>query len=138
MTSTIRHLTIDCRDPYAQAQFWAGVLGFVDHPQNPNAPDDPEALIVDPTGRHPGVLFIVVPESKTSKNRLHPDLVPDSLRDEEVGRILGLGAALVADHRKPDGAGWAVLADPEGNELCVERSVVERGDPPPVDRVERR
>ena len=26
----------------------------------------------------------------------------------------------------PDGTGWAVLADPEGNELCVLRSAAER------------
>jgi hypothetical protein len=43
-----------------------------------------------------------------------------------VERLLGLGAALVANHRRPDGSGWAVLADPEGNELCMERSAAER------------
>jgi hypothetical protein len=32
----------------------------------------------------------------------------------------------VADHRQPDGTGWVVLADPEGNEFCVERSASER------------
>ncbi|WP_033196072.1 VOC family protein, partial [Streptomyces xiaopingdaonensis] len=37
----------------------------------------------------------------------------------------GLGASLVADRRKPD-SGWAVLADPEGNEFCVLRSASER------------
>jgi predicted enzyme related to lactoylglutathione lyase len=47
-------------------------------------------------------------------------------RDEEVTRLLGLGATLVADRRQPDGTGWAVLADPEGNEFCVERSAAER------------
>jgi hypothetical protein len=47
-------------------------------------------------------------------------------RDEEVERLLALGATLVADHRRPDGSGWAVLADPGRNELCVERSAAER------------
>jgi predicted enzyme related to lactoylglutathione lyase len=46
-------------------------------------------------------------------------------RDEEVERLLALGAALVADHRRTDGTGWAVLADPEGYELGVERSAAE-------------
>ena len=32
----------------------------------------------------------------------------------------------VADRRQPDGTGWVVLADPEGNEFCVERSAAER------------
>jgi predicted enzyme related to lactoylglutathione lyase len=48
-------------------------------------------------------------------------------RDEEVDRVLALGATLVADHRRPDGTGWVVLADPEGNEFDVERSAAERG-----------
>jgi len=68
-----------------------------------------------------------VPEPKTVKNRVHLDLMPDDrTRDEEVERLLGIGAALVADHRKPDGGGWVVLADPGGNEFCVERSAAER------------
>jgi hypothetical protein len=40
---------------------------------------------------------------------------------------------LVGDHRHADGSGWAVLADPEGNEFCVERSPAERDAPPPSD-----
>ena len=40
-------------------------------------------------------------------------------RDEEVDRVLELGASLVADRRNADGSGWVVLADPEGNEFCV-------------------
>lgn len=132
-TSTIRHLTIDCRSPYPLAQFWAATLGLVDEPDNPNEPDDPEALIVDPNGRHPGLLFIPVPEPKSAKNRLHLDLVPDALREVEVDRLIALGATLVDDHRKADGSGWAVLGDPEGNEFCVERSADERDEPAPID-----
>jgi predicted enzyme related to lactoylglutathione lyase len=74
-----------------------------------------------------GLLFVTVPEAKSGKNRLHLDLQPqDRSRDEEVTRLLALGAALVDDRREPDGTGWAVLADPEGNEFCVERSEPER------------
>nr|WP_167517484.1 VOC family protein [Micromonospora orduensis] len=40
--------------------------------------------------------------------------------------VLGLGASLVADRRNADGTGWAVLADPQGNEFCVLRSAGER------------
>lgn len=50
----------------------------------------------------------------------------DRGRDEEVERLLGLGATLVEDHGKADGAGWVTIADPEGNEFCVERSLKER------------
>ena len=125
--SRIRHITIDCRDPYALAQFWKAVLGFVDEPGEPNEPGDDEALIVDPQARHPGLLFIAVPEPKTVKNRVHLDLVPAAGRDVAVDEVLALGATLVADHRRPDGTGWVVVADPEGNELCVERSDARTG-----------
>ncbi|BCJ68352.1 VOC family protein [Polymorphospora rubra] len=126
MTSLIRHIDFDCADPYALAGFWAAALdyrlGDDDHP------GDPEVLL-SPTGDGTGpvLLFLRVPEPKQVKNRLHVDLQPtDRTRDEEVVRLLGLGATQIADHRRPDGSGWVVLADPEGNEFCVERSTAER------------
>jgi predicted enzyme related to lactoylglutathione lyase len=59
---------------------------------------------------------------------MHLDLIPTArTRDEEVARLLGTGATMVGDYREPDGTGWVTLADPEGNEFCVERSAAERG-----------
>jgi hypothetical protein len=107
-------------------EFWSRASDFVEDPDNPNAEGDPMGALVHPE-RHVKLLFIPVPEPKTVKNRVHLDVVPvDTTRDEEVDRLLGLGASLVADHRRPDGAGWVVLADPGGNEFCVERSARER------------
>jgi catechol 2,3-dioxygenase-like lactoylglutathione lyase family enzyme len=126
MTARIHHITFDCADPYALARFWGEVTGYREDAENPNEPGDPEGYLVAPEGGA-NLLFIAVPESKAVKNRVHLDLVPtDRTREEEVERLLGLGASLVADHRRPDGTGWAVLADPEGNEFCVERSAAER------------
>ena len=72
------------------------------------------------------LLFIEVPDAKQVKNRLHLDLRPaDGGRDAELERLLGLGATEVDDRRLPDGRGWVVLADPEGNEFCILRSVAE-------------
>ncbi|MEU1515898.1 VOC family protein [Streptomyces sp. NPDC005811] len=123
MTSAIRHVTIDCSDAYAVASFWSEVLGRPLHEDD--KPGDDEVLI-----QGPGLLFVTVPETKTIKNRVHLDLEPqDRTRDEEVERLLALGATLVADRRRPDGTGWALLADPEGNEFCVERSRSERAAP---------
>ncbi|MER7518244.1 VOC family protein [Streptomyces sp. NPDC126499] len=124
MSSLVRHVTIDCSDAYALAGFWAQVLDSkVSDDDNPG---DPEALVDSPGA---GLLFIQVPEKKSVKNRVHLDLQPqDRTRDEEVERILALGATLVDDQRRPDGTGWVVLADPEGNEFCVERSKAERED----------
>jgi len=120
MTSTIRHVTIDCADAYAVADFWSQALGQPLHEED--RPGDEEALIEDA-----GLLFVTVPETKAVKNRLHFDLQPqDRTRDEEMARLLTLGATLIDDQRTGDGMGWVVLADPEGNEFCVERSAAER------------
>ena len=54
------------------------------------------------------------------KNRVHLDLRPvDRTREQEVQRVLALGASQLADHRRPDGSGWITLADLEGNEFCI-------------------
>jgi predicted enzyme related to lactoylglutathione lyase len=69
------------------------------------------------------VLFIEVPDTKQVKNRLHFDLRPvEGTRDAELARLLEAGASVVDDLRNPDGTGWVVLADPEGNEFCILRS----------------
>ncbi|MEV5983463.1 VOC family protein [Streptomyces sp. NPDC052051] len=122
MASVIRHVTIDCADPYTLATFWAKALnGSLADDDNPG---DPEALVRTPTAT---LLFIRVNDTKTTKNRVHLDLQPqDRTRDEEVAHLLTLGATLHSDHRRPDGTGWVTLHDPEGNELCVERSAGER------------
>ena len=123
MTARISHTSIDSRDAYAQASFWSEVLGY--DPADPNEPGHEECLILAPDGGQ-RLLFIEVPEPKQVKNRLHLDLRPVSgTRDEELPRLLRLGARQVADRRRPDGSGWVVLADPEGNEFCLLRSDAE-------------
>ncbi|MGH3150939.1 MAG: VOC family protein [Streptosporangiaceae bacterium] len=124
MSVRIRTITIDCRDPYLLAGFWSQVTGYAEDPANTNHPEDPEGLLLAPDGSA-SLLFIRVPEAKQVKNRVHLDLAPPrpELRDEEIRRIMALGATMIDDRRKPGGTGWAVLADPEGNEFCVERGV---------------
>ncbi|TCB90736.1 VOC family protein [Micromonospora zingiberis] len=126
MTSRVRWIDFDCADPFTMAIFWSEATGLRPHPEN--APGEPECVLLSGADiAEGGMLFQRVPEGKTAKNRVHLDLQPtDRTRDEEVERLLGLGASLVADHRNPDGTGWALLADPEGNEFCVERSTAER------------
>ena len=139
MPARIQDITFDCRDPHRLAAFWAEVLGFIEDPSHPNLPDDDEVQIIDPAGHHPGLLFIAVPEPKTVKNRVHLDLRPKEPREETVDRLIALGGTIVDDRRAADGTGWVVIADPEGNELCVGRSAAERPDEPgPVDSGERR
>ncbi|MEU3169410.1 VOC family protein [Streptosporangium sp. NPDC006930] len=122
MASLVHHVSIDCADTYRLGTFWAEVLNTKisedDHPGDPEALVEAEGI---------SILFIAVPEGKTVKNRIHFDIQPtDRTREEEVERLLSLGATLVADRRRPDGSGWVTLADVEGNEFCVERSAAER------------
>jgi hypothetical protein len=115
MTSRTANFCIDARDPRAQVAWWAQVLDDFE-PDTDDSED--EAGLQGPAGRW--LLFLKVPEPKTVKNRMHMCLRPvDRSRDEEVDRLLGLGATMVHDLRDGDDRGWAVLADPEGNEFCV-------------------
>ena len=120
----VRHVTVDCADPYELARFWSAVTGWP--LSDEDQPGDDEVLVEAPAPA-PGLLFIRVPEAKTVKNRVHLDWVPtERTRDAEVERVLGLGARVHEDHRTAEGAGWVTLLDPEGNEFCIERSQAER------------
>jgi hypothetical protein len=119
MTSRISHTSFDAINAYEQSVFWSQVLDFAEDPDDPNEPGHEECLITS-RDRSQLVLFITVPDGKKVKNRVHLDLRPvDRTREQEVERILALGAAQLADHRRPDGSGWITLADPEGNEFCI-------------------
>lgn len=118
MTSRAANFCIDAADPYAQTLWWSQVLGdYVIDQDDPPQPGEEEAGLAGPNDTF--LIFLKVPEPKTVKNRMHFCLrSTDRTREEEVERILGLGATLIDDRRKPS-SGWAVLADPEGNEFCV-------------------
>ncbi|MBP2478021.1 putative enzyme related to lactoylglutathione lyase [Crossiella equi] len=128
MKSVVRHVTVNCgapHEPYDLALFWSQVLGHPVHPED--KPGDDEVGLEPPAGQGPTLLFIRVPDAKPDvRNRVHLDLQPDLPREAEVERLLAAGASLVDDRRTEDGKGWVVLADPAGNEFCVERSAAER------------
>lgn len=128
MTSYISHTTVDSLNAYELSEWWKPVLGYVDVEGDPNLPGHVECMILDPATSHQ-ILFLQVPDAKTPlKNRVHFDLRPrEGGRDEELARLLEYGATQVADHRgiHGPGSGWVILADPEGNEFCILRSVAE-------------
>ena len=129
MALALSHTTVNALDAYRQSVWWADLLGYHEAAADPNEPGHEECMIFSPDGRS-RVLFIEVPDDKVVKNRLHFDVSPtDGTRDEEVERLVGLGATVFADHRKPEGGGWVTMADPEVNEFCVLRSDAERPDP---------
>lgn len=129
MVSVFRNITVDCSDAHALGRFWGQLLGW-----QVFSDDDPEVLVAPSfphVGAGPAMLFIPVPESRAVKNRVHLDVqAANGTRDEEVERLIGLGATIVEDHRTPEGPGWVWMADPEGNDFCVERGTEERAGPP--------
>lgn len=121
MAARIANLCFDAHDPWAQTQWWAQVLedfALPDAEEFAQGPGDDECGLQGPHGQW--LLFLTVPEGKSVKNRMHPCLRPtDRDRDAEIERVLSLGATMVADLRDGPDRGWAVLADPEGNEFCI-------------------
>jgi hypothetical protein len=108
-------LVVDADDPRALARWWADALGWV------VAAETPDEVAVEPPPDGPGVplVFGSVTEPKVVKNRLHSDLRSASTDHQaaQVARLLDMGArpAEIGQGDVP----WVVLADPEGNELCV-------------------
>ena len=123
MASTVDSLTFDCADPKRVAGFWCGALGY-----ELVEADDEGAEIRDPNGTGWSILFIVVPEGKSMKNRLHLDIRAPRSMAEEVGRLKGAGAT---EHRfvEEHGSFWTVMLDPEGNEFCVLRGPADGWSP---------
>ncbi len=117
MAAKLLTVVVDCTDPLRQATFWSQVLGYDVSERNPD-----EFLASDPNGVAMPVYFMRVPEPKVGKNRLHLDLVAASM-DEEVERLVALGARLVEHRQDPDTYDhpdiWSVLEDPESNVFCV-------------------
>ncbi|GAB3254400.1 VOC family protein [Kineosporia babensis] len=147
-------VTVDAHDPAALSRFWAEVLDYV-IPGPPGvqleAGADPLAAwqeflagigvppeqrntrsaVEDPEGKGPRVFFQQVPESKTTKNRLHLDVrvAPELRGDErmaaleaECERLIQLGAQRLyrVEPEPPMGFGFITMADPEGNEFCLD------------------
>ncbi|MEV4372659.1 VOC family protein [Nonomuraea sp. NPDC049637] len=123
----IHAVTVDAADPYELANWWSQATGWpLGEGDKPGADE-----VMLRTPRDPFLLFIRVPEAKTGKNRVHFDVngTEGRTRDEEVERLLGLGATVFQDQRRPDGTGWVTMLDPEGNEFCVCRSEAEKALP---------
>ena len=114
MGAVLREIIIDCTDAARVAEFWSNVLGW-------KVQESKGAFWMSESGApFPDLLLVFdsVPEKKSVKNRIHIDVSPVGCdRDEEVERLIGLGATRVdiGQGEQP----WVVLADPEGNEFCV-------------------
>ena len=144
--ATTFQVTFDASSPRMLSRFWATALGYQLDPPPPghdswesflrsiNLPEerwDDASAISDPDGRGPRLFFQKVPEGKTAKNRVHLDIsvgrgITD--RDERwravqarVDALVTAGATVVQERRNDQfGDRWMVMADPDGNEFCVQ------------------
>ncbi|SCL34417.1 Glyoxalase-like domain-containing protein [Micromonospora rhizosphaerae] len=139
-------ITFDCADPAGLAAFWGEALGYQlqDPPKGfesweqaleamgvpPERRNDASA-VVDPEGSGPRLFFQRVPERKQAKNRVHldvraaPGLEGDARMaalEAEAERLVSLSATRLRRYEPapPLGAGHIVMADPEGNEFCLD------------------
>ncbi|WP_431961661.1 VOC family protein [Actinacidiphila sp. bgisy160] len=131
MTSRFTELAVDCHDPERLAAFWCAVLDFkvIDRSEGKVEIGSWEPTVEEVLARQmpPTLVFVRVPEGKTRKNRLHLDVSPiDGSTEDEVARLLDLGATRVDVGQGP-GRSWVVMADPEGNEFDVLRTLAPSG-----------
>lgn len=127
MTSRFTELAVDCHDPERLAAFWCEVLDFtvIDRAEGKVEIGSWVPTVEEVRARQmpPTVVFLQVPEPRAGKNRLHLDVSPiDRTTEEEVTRLLTLGATRTDVGQGPD-RNWVVMADPEGNEFCVLRTL---------------
>ena len=138
-------VTVDCARPHVLAEWWADLLGWEVEPSDEDfiremiaagyASDADTAVHrgtlvwrdgaairqpADPAGGPPRrMLFQLVPEPRTVKNRVHLDIRMGADKvEEEMVRLTAAGATFL--HRASQGPhSWVTMADPEGNEFCI-------------------
>ena len=128
---SVAAVVVDAEDPPSIARFWAAATGWR------LTDDGPAGAALHPTaepGRTttgavgPYLEFVPVPQPHRVKNRWHLDVRPESGGDQdgEVERLIRLGARRIEigqSQAPPGQVTWVVLADPEGNEFCVLRTL---------------
>lgn len=139
---TIGNLTFDAADPARLCAFWVAALGYEEEQPPAGLLDELRSAgwseedlgsrraARDARGGGPRLFFQRVPEAKQAKNRLHIDLnAADGRRAErheveaEAERLISLGATRIRVHDEmlgPFPEYHHVMADPEGNEFCVQ------------------
>jgi 4a-hydroxytetrahydrobiopterin dehydratase len=119
-------IAIDALDIPAVRPFWQAVTGYVDEPHPSDVPAD---ALTDPLGHGPTIWFQQMDAPRphggqersdpgvTQRNRIHIDVdVAPELAQPRIAAALAAGGTLLSADAAP--AFW-VLADPEGNEVCV-------------------
>lgn len=139
-------VTVDCADPHPVADWWAETLGWEVEPSDEAfirrmigagyaTEGDTKrhngvlvwkegAAIRHPEGPRyaPRVLFQLVPEPKSVKNRMHLDVrIGTGDVESAAAGLIARGATFLHNGRQGPHT-WVTLADPWGNEFCVSPS----------------
>jgi 4a-hydroxytetrahydrobiopterin dehydratase len=103
-------VAIDAMDIPAILPFWRAVMAYVEE-------KDSDDALVDPMRQGPTIWFQQMDKPRPQRNRIHFDItVSHDEAEARVAAALDAGGHLVSDGRAR--AFW-VLADREGNEVCV-------------------
>jgi 4a-hydroxytetrahydrobiopterin dehydratase len=103
-------IALDTADVAAAGPFWSALLTG-----RPDARRDDDAVATG--GQLPLLWFQQTDAHETPRQRFHLDLwVPHDVADERIAAAVAAGGRLVDDTDAPS---YVVLADPEGNRVCV-------------------
>lgn len=131
-------VTVDSLDPHVLASWWAETLDWNVEPSDPEfiremvrtgRAQESDTRVFDGAlvwkagaalvyPDRPRILFQLVPEPKTVKNRMHFDVRVGDGRRAVADALIARGATFLHDGRQGPFE-WITLADPEGNEFCV-------------------
>jgi predicted enzyme related to lactoylglutathione lyase len=110
-------VTLDSPDPDATARFWSGAAALHEVER-----EDVDRWIV--LADSSGVRRLGIQRGVVTSGSIHLDLAcAPTAFDDELTRLIGLGARLLADPRREPYGSIANLADPDGNafDLCAYR-----------------
>ncbi|MEY9926376.1 4a-hydroxytetrahydrobiopterin dehydratase [Catenulispora sp. GP43] len=106
-------IAVDALDIPAVRPFWKAVFAYEDE----TLPAGPTDALVDPQRQGPAIWFQQMDAPRPQRNRIHFDIcVPHDEAQRRIAAALAAGGRLTYDDEAP--AFW-VLADPEGNEVCI-------------------
>ena len=99
---------LDTADVPGALRFWSAVLGY---------DVDDDIAVVDPDGRQVELWFQESGSRDEARQRFHVDLtVPPEQAQARIDAALAAGGTFISDDHAP---AFTVLADPEGNKVCV-------------------
>lgn len=106
----IVELALDTADRDEIKPFWRAVLGYEDHPLH-------DGEVRDLAGIGPALWFQQTDPHDEPRQRFHLDVrVPPEVAGPRIEAALAAGGTLVTDEHAP---AFIVLADPQGNKVCV-------------------